>query len=55
MAYKLNGENLKKIIENKRQELNELLSKENVDKEKVLKLSMQLDELIYEYYCINKA
>ncbi|WP_427338244.1 aspartyl-phosphate phosphatase Spo0E family protein [Caloranaerobacter sp. DY30410] len=54
MAYNTNREKLKNIIEEKRQELNELLSKKDIDKNRVLELSMQLDELIYKYYCADE-
>ncbi|WP_083238813.1 aspartyl-phosphate phosphatase Spo0E family protein [Caloranaerobacter ferrireducens] len=54
MTYNSNRERLKNTIEEKRQELNELLSKKNIDKNRALELSEQLDELIYEYYCVNK-
>ncbi|QIB27336.1 aspartyl-phosphate phosphatase Spo0E family protein [Caloranaerobacter azorensis] len=53
MDYNINREELKNMIEEKRKELNELLSKKNIDKNRALKLSIQLDELIYKYYCID--
>lgn len=54
MAYNLNIEELKDTIEKKRQELNKLLSEENIDRKRVLELSEQLDELIYKYYCSSE-
>ena len=54
MIYDLNIERLKNTIEEKRQELNELLLNKNIDKNRALELSEQLDKLIYEYYCMNK-
>ncbi|SHH31947.1 Spo0E like sporulation regulatory protein [Caloranaerobacter azorensis DSM 13643] len=54
MDYNINREELKNMIEEKRKELNELLSKKNIDKNRALKLSIQLDELIYKYYCIDE-
>ncbi|KNF07936.1 hypothetical protein CLPU_11c01050 [Gottschalkia purinilytica] len=43
---------MKGIIRTKQEELNCLLSGENVDKNEALKLSIELDELIYRYYCL---
>lgn len=40
---------LKKNIETKRDYLNMLMNG-NYDKDKILKFSMELDKLIYEYY-----
>lgn len=54
MIYDLNIERLRNTIEEKRQELNELLLNKNIDKNRALELSEQLDKLIYEYYCMNK-
>lgn len=54
MIYDLNIERLKNTIEEKRRELNELLLNKNIDKNRALELSEQLDKLIYEYYCMNK-
>ncbi|WP_081943531.1 aspartyl-phosphate phosphatase Spo0E family protein [Caloranaerobacter azorensis] len=54
MDYNINREELKNMIEEKRKELNELLSQKNIDKNRALKLSIQLDELIYKYYCIDE-
>ncbi|MGF7057600.1 Spo0E family sporulation regulatory protein-aspartic acid phosphatase [Brassicibacter mesophilus] len=43
---------IKDIIKDKREELDELLSNDHVDKEKALELSVELDKLISKYYCI---
>lgn len=44
---------IKDIIESKQEELNKLLEDEAVDKSVALKLSVELDKLIYKYYsCI---
>lgn len=42
-------EELKSKIENKRDELNQLVGKD-IRKDELLRFSMELDELIYEYY-----
>ncbi len=42
-------EKLKGKIEDKRQELNNLIT-QDIDKEKILQFSMELDELIFEYH-----
>ncbi len=47
------NEEIKNIIECKQEELNKLLENETVDKAKALKLSVELDKLIYKYYCYN--
>lgn len=41
---------IKDIIESKQEELNKLLESETVDKAEALKLSVELDKLIYRYY-----
>lgn len=48
------NEELKNAIEKKKEELNKLLENENVDKVKALKLSTELDKLIYRYYQCEK-
>ncbi|EOC99748.1 aspartyl-phosphate phosphatase Spo0E family protein [Caldisalinibacter kiritimatiensis] len=45
---------LKKAIDKKRERLNELMGLDNVDSDTILKLSEELDKLIYEYYSIHK-
>ncbi len=45
------NEEIKNIIESKQEELNKLLESEIVDKTEALKLSVELDKLIYKYYC----
>lgn len=42
---------IRDIIESKQEELNKLLESETVDKSKALELSLELDKLIYKYYC----
>lgn len=46
-------EDIKNAIENKQEELNKLLESEIVDREEALKLSTELDKLIYKYYSYN--
>ena len=46
-------EKLKEKIEKKREELNELII-DGLKKEKILLFSMELDELISEYYNLEK-
>lgn len=43
--------NLKNMIIRKQEELNKFLENENIDKSKALELSLELDKLIYEFYC----
>ena len=43
---------IKGIIKDKQEELDELLSNDYIDKNKALELSVELDKLIYRYYCI---
>ncbi|WP_425449444.1 Spo0E family sporulation regulatory protein-aspartic acid phosphatase [Dethiothermospora halolimnae] len=42
---------IKNNIEYKRRILNELMLNDNINKECILKLSIELDKLIYKYYC----
>jgi len=44
------NEDLKNAIEKKQEELNRLLENETIDKVEALKLSVELDKLIYRYY-----
>ena len=41
-------------IESLRKRLDEAIEKENIKSEEVLKISMELDELISQYYNIKK-
>lgn len=43
---------LKENIEEKRDNLNRLMDR-GIDKDKILKFSMDLDKLIYEYYILE--
>ncbi|SHH95645.1 aspartyl-phosphate phosphatase Spo0E family protein [Sporanaerobacter acetigenes] len=53
MTGKTSLEVLKDEITMKREELNKLVEG-NVNRQKLLKISMDLDELIYKYYLLEK-
>ncbi|WP_183108738.1 aspartyl-phosphate phosphatase Spo0E family protein [Thermohalobacter berrensis] len=56
MEGNLSLEELKVIIEEKRYQLNTLLKNNDTNREKALKLSVELDKLICKYYsAINKS
>ncbi len=46
---------IKDVIKDKQEELDELLSNDQVDKNKALELSVELDKLIYKYYCLANS
>jgi len=45
---------IKETIKVKQEELNKMIEKGGVDKKEVLKLSMELDALIYKFYQLKK-